>query len=73
MQAEYARLPARRQRFPSADHNSRLACRHALATFRPMANPSDKPLPSGLVTFMFTDIVNSTAMKGVMPGNTSQL
>ncbi len=29
------------------------------------------PLPSGLVTFMFTDIVNSTKLKGMMPGETS--
>ena len=29
------------------------------------------PLPSGLVTFMFTDIVNSTKLKGLMPGETS--
>lgn len=29
------------------------------------------PLPSGLVTFMFTDIVNSTRLKGLMPGETS--
>ena len=28
-------------------------------------------LPSGLVTFMFTDIVGSTDMKGKMPGATS--
>lgn len=33
---------------------------------------SDKPpLPSGLVTFMFTDIVGSTDMKGLMPGVTT--
>lgn len=33
---------------------------------------SDTPsLPSGLVTFMFTDIVGSTDMKGKMPGTTS--
>lgn len=29
------------------------------------------PLPSGVVTFIFTDIVSSTAMKGKMPGETS--
>lgn len=29
------------------------------------------PLPSGLVTFMFTDIVGSTQMKGKMPGELS--
>lgn len=29
------------------------------------------PLPSGLVTFMFTDIVNSTKLKSLMPGETS--
>ncbi len=33
--------------------------------------PAELSLPSGLVTFMFTDIVGSTDMKGRMPGNTS--
>ncbi|HEV7745482.1 MAG TPA: tetratricopeptide repeat protein [Pyrinomonadaceae bacterium] len=33
--------------------------------------PDITSLPSGLVTFMFTDIVGSTNMKGKMPGATS--
>jgi class 3 adenylate cyclase/tetratricopeptide (TPR) repeat protein len=34
-------------------------------------NPAPLSLPSGLVTFMFTDIVGSTDMKGRMPGKTT--
>src|SRR5205823_1566931 len=33
--------------------------------------PDAISLPSGLVTFMFTDIVGATDMKGMMPGATS--
>ncbi|MFA6544915.1 MAG: HEAT repeat domain-containing protein [Limisphaerales bacterium] len=41
---------------------------------QPAANPfpsRHRPLPSGDVTFMFTDIVGSISMKGEMPGATS--
>lgn len=42
-----------------------------MADAQPLPALPSGPLPSGLVTFMFTDIVNSTKLKGLMPGETS--
>lgn len=42
-----------------------------MADEKPFPTLPTGPLPSGLVTFMFTDIVSSTLMKGKMLGETS--